>query len=108
MKPELNGWEYGENPMAAPGASNGIVVRPAGEFPHGGWVADCGRIGDEQAFKNARLIAAAPMLLAALKATRKTFTDQVGFKVVCENEAAIQVLNSIAYLGNAAIFAAEG
>lgn len=57
-------WEAGPNPKGI--CSNEYVVRPAGEFPHGRWVADCG-MGDEESVANARLIAAAPEMLAALK-----------------------------------------
>lgn len=43
------------------------IIRPEGEFPHGLWIADGGWIGHEETEANARLIAAAPDLLAALK-----------------------------------------
>lgn len=61
-------WEAGLNPSG--GYSNSFVVRPAGEFPHGLWIADCGSALDEERIANARLIAAAPELLDALKALR--------------------------------------
>ncbi len=58
-------WQYGINPKGV--HSNELVVRPAGEFPHGAWIADCGVKTDPKAVANARLIAAAPDLLAALE-----------------------------------------
>lgn len=57
-------WEAGPNPRGI--CSNEYVVRPAGEFPHGAWVADCG-MGDDESIANAHLIAAAPEMLEALK-----------------------------------------
>jgi hypothetical protein len=56
-------WEFGYNARADIHSSGCIVVRPAGDFPHGGWIADCGRAFDDTAMANARLIAAAPCLL---------------------------------------------
>lgn len=61
-------WEAGRNPKWDAGRSNGWVVRPAGEFPHGRWIADCGYPGEPEREANARLIAAAPEMLEALKA----------------------------------------
>ena len=59
-------WQAGINP--AGGFSNSIVVRPTWHFPHGDWVADCGSGNDDsECMANARLIAAAPELLAALE-----------------------------------------
>lgn len=63
-------WESGSNPKADQFGSNGIVVRPTGEFPHGLWIADCGFAHDEKAIANARLIAAAPEMLNTLKDVR--------------------------------------
>jgi hypothetical protein len=57
-------WESGRNPKGI--SSNEIVVRPAGQFPYGEWIADCGSATDKRAIANARLIAAAPELLDAL------------------------------------------
>jgi len=58
-------WEFGINPRG--GYSNGVVVRPAGEFPHGLWIADCGCEYDEERQANARLISAAPELLELIE-----------------------------------------
>lgn len=58
-------WESGLNQKG--GYSNSVVVRPAGEFPHGLWIADCGNDADGERIANARLIAAAPDMLDALK-----------------------------------------
>ena len=58
-------WQYGINTKGV--HSNELVVRPAGEFPHGAWIADCGVKTDPKAVANARLIAAAPDMLAVLK-----------------------------------------
>lgn len=64
-------WVAGTNPDWTPdvpwAVSRELVVRPAGEFPHGRWVADCGVAFDEEQEANARLIAAAPDLLAAAR-----------------------------------------
>lgn len=62
-------WEAGTNPKYNPdrNPSNFYVVRPKGEFPHGGWIADCGYPYDEEREANAYLIAAAPELLEALE-----------------------------------------
>ncbi|MAG24671.1 hypothetical protein CMI47_03740 [Candidatus Pacearchaeota archaeon] len=60
-------WGWGVNPRPNPDHSNHLVVRPAGEFPHGEWVADVGRLYDPQAEANARLIAGAPLMLEALR-----------------------------------------
>lgn len=49
-------WQAGPNPAADDCASNQIVIRPAGEFPHGRWIADLGRAGDDEAHANAALI----------------------------------------------------
>lgn len=58
-------WQYGINPKGV--HSNELVVRPAGEFPHGTWIADCGVKTDPKAVANARLISAAPDMLYALE-----------------------------------------
>lgn len=58
-------WEYGENPKGS--YSNSMVVRPLGEFPHGAWIADVGS-GHGESQANARLIAASPTMLEALRA----------------------------------------
>lgn len=60
-------WTWDKNDTAATGATNSLVVRPAGESPHGRWVADVGRLHDPEAEANARLIAAAPDLLKAVR-----------------------------------------
>jgi hypothetical protein len=60
-------WEAGVNIKAEEHASNELVVRPKGEFPHGAWIADCGRSNDKEQRANACLIAAAPEILSALK-----------------------------------------
>lgn len=67
-------WESGLNPKG--GYSNGVVVRPAGEFPHGLWIADCGCDADDERIANAKLIAAAPEMLLALK-TVDQFLDHL-------------------------------
>lgn len=63
-------WDWGANPAAKPGAANEVVVRPAGEFPHGLWIADVGRTCD-RAVDNGRFIARArsdvPRLLAEVE-----------------------------------------
>ena len=61
-------WEHGPNPTWNPerGPSGGLVVRPAGEFPHGEWIADCGLPSEPTRQANAALIAAAPADLAYL------------------------------------------
>jgi len=53
-------WESGYNPGAEAFSSNELVVRPAGQFPHGTWIADVGRFGDDDARDNAERIAHAP------------------------------------------------
>jgi hypothetical protein len=62
-------WEAGPNPHGL--YSNDWVVRPAGEFPHGEWIADVGA-GTTNPIRraNARLIAAAPEMYEALKAAK--------------------------------------
>ena len=59
-------WEFGPS-HSSTGLAGQLVVRPAGEFPHGEWVADVGSMYDDHRVANARLIAAAPELLEALK-----------------------------------------
>jgi len=52
-------WEWRENETWDPVdsyVSTGIIIRPAGQFPHGDWVADCGRRGDKRATANAEAI----------------------------------------------------
>ncbi len=75
-------WEYGLNPKWQPeyGPSRELVIRPKGEFPHGLWIADCGLSVDPEHVANARLIATAPDLLAALEAivTTSEFHAQQG------------------------------
>ena len=51
------GWEAGLCPGVNFGASNEVVVRPAGEFPHGAWVCDCGRLGEVGTYAKAEFIA---------------------------------------------------
>lgn len=60
-------WQYGRNPRPNEIMSNDWVVRPAGEFPHGAWIADVGR--GEVGEMNARAIAAIPEMIEALKYT---------------------------------------
>jgi hypothetical protein len=58
-------WEAGPNPQGL--YSNDWVVRPAGEFPHGEWIADVGAgTTDATRRANARLIAAAPEMYMEL------------------------------------------
>lgn len=52
-------WVVAENPAADDLASNGLVIRPDGQFPHGLWIADVGRKGDPQAIVNANFIISA-------------------------------------------------
>lgn len=59
-------WEFGPN-HSSTGLAGQLVVRPAGEFPHGEWVADAGSMYDDHREANARLIAAAPELLEFVK-----------------------------------------
>ena len=80
-------WEAGINPKWILGGSNFHVVRPKEEFPHGLWVADCGRPGDDEAEANARLIAAAPDLLRALKDMVDFFDGYQGMKFIHCKEA---------------------
>ncbi len=69
-------WEFGPN-HSSTGLAGQLVVRPAGEFPHGEWVADVGSMYDDHREANARLIAAAPDLLAALIAITTTRCDGI-------------------------------
>ncbi len=62
-------WEFGPN-HSSTGLAGQLVVRPAGEFPHGEWVADVGSMYDDHREANARLIAAAPDLLEVAQAAR--------------------------------------
>lgn len=66
-------WEAGVNPTARVTEkdtyycnSNYYVVRPKGEFPHGLWIADCGRAGDDEAKQICKLIAKTPTMLNKL------------------------------------------
>jgi hypothetical protein len=59
-------WAWGVNPKG--NYTNELVVRPAGEFPQGLWIADVGSSGDPEREANACLIAAAPELLEACEA----------------------------------------
>ena len=63
-------WEAGINPAynIESGKPNYYVVRPKGEYPHGLWIADCGRFGDEEARHNCKLIAKAPTMINELLA----------------------------------------
>ena len=62
-------WEFGPN-HSSTGLAGQLVVRPAGEFPHGEWVADVGSMYDDHREANARLIAAAPDLLEVAQVAR--------------------------------------
>ena len=77
-------WEFGPN-HSSTGLAGQLVVRPAGEFPHGEWVADVGSMYDDHREANARLIAAAPDLLAALIAITTTRCD--GMDITPINDA---------------------
>ena len=77
-------WEFGPN-HSSTGLAGQLVVRPAGEFPHGEWVADVGSMYDDHREANARLIAAAPELLAALIAITTTRCD--GMDITPINDA---------------------
>ena len=59
-------WEYGTFPKWQPGRSNYHVVRPQGEFPHGGWIADFGYPCDDVAEANAQRAVACVNALAGL------------------------------------------
>lgn len=67
-------WEFGPN-HSSTGLAGQLVVRPAGEFPNGEWVADVGSMYDDHREANARLIAAAPELLEALLVAHKRITE---------------------------------
>lgn len=58
-------WAAGLNPKGF--YTNEVVIRPAGEFPHGLWIADCGNSVDPEPMANALLMAASPELLEALE-----------------------------------------
>lgn len=62
-------WEFGPS-HSSTGLAGQLVVRPAGEFPHGEWVADVGSMYDDHREANARLIAAAPELLQVAQVAR--------------------------------------
>ena len=47
-------WDHGLNPTGW--HSNEITIRPAGEFPHGLWVADVGAAHDTEAQANAAFV----------------------------------------------------
>ncbi len=70
-------WEVSINPDWTPhskwAVSREITIRPAGEHPHGLWIADCGLSVNDKDMANARLIAAAPDLLAACQAYKKRY-----------------------------------
>jgi len=68
-------WEWGDLPGGR--FTNELVVRPAGEFPHGEWIADVGSRYDDERRANAALIAAAPDLLAAAQAALE---DRLGWR----------------------------
>lgn len=80
-------WEYGRNEYAIKQGtlSNRIVVRPAGQFPHGDWIADCGSDSNAEQVANARLIAAAPDLLACLKDAIGRLEEWIGTDCECDN-----------------------
>ena len=59
-------WEYGTFPKWQPGRSNYHVVRPQGEFPHGGWIADFGYPCDDVAEANAQRAVACVNALTGL------------------------------------------
>lgn len=59
-------WEYGTFPKWQPGRSNYHVVRPQGEFPHGGWIADFGYPCDDVAEANAQRAVACVNALAGI------------------------------------------
>lgn len=69
-------WEAGPNGMARPWEANGIVVRPAGEFPYGEWIGDFGRRGDMDRIANAKFIAHARADVPALVAEVRRLTDE--------------------------------
>lgn len=58
-------WEAGVNPKGV--YTNEVVVRPAGQFPHGTWIADCGDSVDGTRMANALLISAAPELVDVVR-----------------------------------------
>jgi len=80
-------WEFGINPRG--GYSNGVVVRPAGEFPHGLWIADCGCEYDEERQANARLMASSPELLAACEKADQFFDHLKNSWEVCHHTQAM-------------------
>jgi len=66
-------WMCSENPAAVGTLqSNEIVIRPKGEYPHGDWIADCGRLGDDTARANAEFIVRAVNNFEALLKMLKT------------------------------------
>ena len=87
-------WEFGPN-HSSTGLAGQLVVRPAGEFPHGEWVADVGSMYDDHREANARLIAAAPDLLKALEKiiemNRQWALDQYGDATKAENMDCVRV-----------------
>lgn len=72
-------WKWGGSPRAQFGAANELTVRSAGEFPHGKWIADVGRIQEREA--NAEFIAHArtdvPDLLAEVRRLNTAFSRLV-------------------------------
>ena len=106
-------WEFGPN-HSSTGLAGQLVVRPAGEFPHGEWVADVGSMYDDHREANASLIAAAPELLEALKLWLDIHDKPAGFigkfgKSLTEAIAAQEVkVNAAAAAARAAIAKVEG
>ncbi len=87
-------WESGINQKG--GYSNGMVVRPAGQFPHGEWIADCGDKYDNERIANAELIAAAPDLYAELqKSVEQMLIGLTAVQKLVEKSGAAEVLSKV-------------
>ena len=110
-------WEFGPN-HSSTGLAGQLVVRPAGEFPHGEWVADVGSMYDDHREANARLIAAAPELLEVVKVAqarialeRDVFVDCHAYpdgSLLQSDKTMLDGMNELLARMDAAIAKAEG
>jgi hypothetical protein len=92
-------WEAGPNPQGL--YSNDWVVRPAGEFPHGEWIADVGGgTTDPVRRANAHLISAAPDMYKVLKALHNSYFQD-------SSEAFHETMSDFMFTASQAIAKAE-